>query len=123
MEVKTFLISDAAPNEMGKLNLLGAFCPIKGMQGPVFHPPISVVLRLRFAKSESSNHPFRINIINQDGKSILPKPVDGNVNVQIKQADESVVINLIGNFRDVKFENFGRYSVDLTMDGKVRGSL
>jgi hypothetical protein len=89
----------------------------------VVHPQFAVVLRLRFVKSESANHPFRINIINQDGKSILPKPVDGNVNVQIQQADESVVINLVGNFRDVKFEQFGRYSVDLTMDGKVRGSL
>jgi hypothetical protein len=77
---------------------------------------------LRFQKSESANHPFRLNIINEDGKSILAKPIDGNLNVQIQQADESVVVNLVGNFRDIKFENFGRYSVDLTMDGKQRGS-
>lgn len=123
MDVEAFLIADAATNEMGKLNVLGAFDAIVARQAPIVHPQFAVVVRLRFAKSESANHPFRINIINQDGKSILPKPVDGNVNVQIQQADESVVINLVGNFRDVKFDQFGRYSVDLTMDGKVRGSL
>ncbi len=123
MDVEAFLIADAATNEMGKLNVLGAFDAIMARNAPVIHPQFAVVLRLRFAKSESSNHPFRINIINQDGKSILPKPIDGNVNVQIREADESVVINLVGNFRDVKFDQFGRYRVDLTMDGKLRGSL
>src|SRR4051812_41431693 len=123
MDVEAFLIADAATNELGKLNVLGAFDAILAVKAPVVHAQFSVVLRLRFAKSESANHPFRINIINQDGKSILPKPIDGNVNVQIKQADESVVINLVGNFRDIRFDQFGRYSVDLTMDGKLRGSL
>jgi hypothetical protein len=123
MDVEAFLIADAATDQFGKLNVLGSFDAILAPKAPVVHPHFSVALRIRFSKSESANHPFRINIVNQDGKSILPKPVDGNVNVQIQQADESVVVNLVGNFRDVKFNDFGRYSVDLTMDGKQRGSL
>jgi len=123
MEVEAFLICDAATDQYGKLNILGAFDAIRAPVAPIVHPLFSVALRIRFAKSESANHPFRINIINEDGKSILTKPIDGNLNVQIRQADESAVINLIGNFRDIKFEKFGRYSIDLTMDGKQRGSL
>jgi len=123
MNVEAFLICDAASDQYGKLSLLGAFDAIMSAQAPVVHPQFSVVLRIRFQKSESGNHPFRINIIDEDGKSIMAKPVNGNVNVQIEQADESVVINIVGNFRDVKFERFARYSVDLTMDGKQRGTL
>ncbi len=123
MDVEAFLVCDAATDQLGKLNVLGAFDAIMARTAPVVHPQFSVAVRLRFNKSESANHPFRLNIINEDGKSILVKPIDGNLAVQIQQAEQSVVINLVGNFRDIKFEKFGRYSVDLTMDGKQRGSL
>ena len=123
MDVEAFLLCDAATDQFGKLNVLGAFDAIMAQAAPIIHPQFAVALRIRFSKSESANHPFRINIIDQDGKSILPKPIDGNVNVQIQSAEESLVINLVGNFRDVKFSHFGRYSIDLTMDGKQRGSL
>lgn len=123
MDVEAFLVCDAANDQFGKLSLLGAFDAIISTSAPIVHPQFSVALRIRFKKSESANHPFRINIINEDGKSIFQKPFDGNVNVQINEAEESAVINLIVNLRDVRFEKFGRYSVDLTMDGKQRGSL
>lgn len=123
MEVEAFLVCDAATDQFGKLSVLGAFDSIMAQAAPVVHPQFAIALRIRFKKSESANHPFRINIVDEDGRSVLPKPVDGNVNVQIQQADESLVIDLIVNFRDVRFEKFGRYSIDLTMDGKQRGSL
>lgn len=123
MDVEAFLVCDAASDQFGKLNILGAFDAIMAPGIPIVHPQFAVALRIRFSKSESANHPFRINIVNEDGKSILPKPLDGNVNVQIRQADESAVVNLICNFRDTRFEKFGKYFVDLTMDGRQRGSL
>ena len=98
MDVEAFLICDAATDQLGKLNVLGAFDAIMAKAAPVILPQFAVALRLRFQKSESANHPFRINIINEDGKSIMVKPIDGNLNIQIQQADESIVINLIGNF-------------------------
>ena len=123
MDVEAFLACDAANDQYGKLNVLGAFDAIMAPTAPVVHPQFAIALRIRFKKSESANHPFRLNIIDEDGKSIFPKPFDGNVNVQIQQAEDSAVINVVVNLRDVKFERFGRYSIDLTMDGKQRGSL
>lgn len=123
MDVEAFLACDAATEQYGKLNVLGAFDAILAQGLPVIHPQFAVALRLRFKKSESGNHPFRITIVNEDGKPIVPRPVDGNVNIQINEADESAVVNLIVNFRDARFERFGRFSIDLTMDGKPRGSL
>lgn len=123
MDVEAFLACDAASDQFGKLSVLGAFDAIMAPAAPVVHPQFSIALRIRFKKSESSNHPFRLNVIDEDGKSIFPKPFDGNVNVQIQDAESSAVINVVVNLRDVKFEKFGRYSIDLTMDGKMRGSL
>ncbi len=123
MDIEAFLLCDAATEQFGKLNVLGAFDGVGAPTVPVVHSQFSVALRIRFKKSESANHPFRINIVDEDGKSILIRPFDGNVNVQIHEADGFAVINLIVNFRDTKFERFGRYSIDLTMDGKQRGSL
>jgi hypothetical protein len=123
VDVEAFLISDAATDSAGKLNVLGAFDSILAPQAPVVHPQLSIALRIRFAKSESGNHPFRINIINEDGKPILPKPMDGALNVDVKNADQTLAVNLIANIRDLRFEKFGKYSVDLTIDGNQRGAL
>ncbi len=123
MEVEAFLLADAATDQVGKLNVLGAFDSILAPTAPVGHPSFSVALRLRFTKSESGNHPFRITIVDQDGKAIIQKPIDGNIEVSVQNADESAAVNLVANFRDVRFEKFGKYSIDLTLSGKPRGSL
>jgi hypothetical protein len=123
MDIEAFLICDSATDQFGKLNILGAFDAIAAHNVPVVHPQFSVALRIRFRKSESANHPFRINLVDADGKPVLPRPFDGNVNVQLRETDEFAVVNLIVNLRDTRFEKFGRYSVDLTMDGKQRGAL
>ena len=92
---------------------------------PIVHPQFSVVLRIRFAKSESSNHPFRMTIVNEDGKSILPKPFRRKrERADPTGPDESVVINLVVNFRDIKFRGV-RPLFDRSHDGRksALGSL
>ena len=123
MNVEAFLICDAATDQLGKLNVLGSFDTIHAVQLPFVYPQFTVALRIRFFKTESGNHPFRINVINADGKSIMPKPLDGNVNIEMQPKSDSQAVNLVVNLRDVRFEAEGSYSVDLTMDGKQRGSL
>ena len=71
MQVEAFLLADAVTDQAGKLNVLGAFDSILSNQAPVLHPQLAIALRIRFAKSESGNHPFRINIVNEDGKFMV----------------------------------------------------
>lgn len=123
MNVEAFLICDAASDQMGKLNVLGSFDTINAAQVPFVYAQFTVALRIRFFRNESGNHPFRINVINADGKSILPKPLDGNVNIEMQPSSDSQAVNLVVNLRDVQFKSDGSYSVDLTMDGKQRGAL
>jgi hypothetical protein len=123
MEVEAFLLADAATDQAGKLNILGAFDSILAPVAPVNHPQFAIALRIRFKKSESGDHPFRINIVNEDGKPVLAKPIDANVNVNVHRADETLAVNLVVNFRDVRFEKFGKYSIDLAIDARQRTPL
>jgi hypothetical protein len=123
VDVEAFLLADAATDQGGKLNVIGAFDSIMAPGAPVNHPQFAIAMRIRFSKSESGDHPFRINVVDEDGKSVLSKPIDAGVKVNVLKADETLAVNLVVNFRDVRFAKFGKYSIDLTIDGRQRGSL
>jgi hypothetical protein len=122
MDIEAFLVCDAATNQSGKLNVLGAFDCIIPPAMPHVHPQFAIALRVRFKKSESGNHPFRITVVDEDGKAIMP-PLNGNVSVQIAAAEEHATVNITLTANQIKFEKYGRYSVDLTIAGRACGSL
>lgn len=82
MNIEAFLLCDAATDQQGKLNVLGAFDNIWTKKVPAIHPACAVVARIRFEKTEEGNHPIRIHVIDEDGKPIGHK-FDGNVIVRI----------------------------------------
>lgn len=122
MNIEAFILCDAATDQQGKLNVLGAFDSIFAKQTPAKHPACGVAARIRFEKIEEGNHPIRIDIIDQDGKSIGPK-LDGNILVQVGDDVASSVINLILNIQGLELKNFGQYRIDLAIDGKIEASL
>ena len=123
MNIEAFLLCDAATDQQGKLNILGAFDNIYAKKVPTVHPACAIAARIRFEKVEEGNHPIRIYIIDEDGKSIGPK-FDGNVNVRIIGDDvDSTVINIVLNIQGLKFEKHGQYRIDLGIDNKIEGSL
>jgi len=122
MNIEAFLLCDAATDQQGKLNILGAFDNIFAKKMPTMHPACAVVVRIRFEKIEEGNHPIRIHIIDEDGKSIGPK-LEGNVNVRIGDDVDSTVINIVLNIQRLKFEKYGQYRIDLAIDNKIEGSL
>lgn len=122
MNIEAFLLCDAATQQQGKLNILGAFDNILAKQLPTKHPACSVATRIRFEKIEDGNHSVRIQIIDQDGKNIGPK-LEGKISVQIKPELDSTVTNLILNIQGLEFKQYGQYRIDLGIDGNVRASL
>jgi hypothetical protein len=114
MDVEAFLLCDAATEQRGKLNVLGAF---------------AVAARIRFSKVEQGEHAVRISVIDEDGKEVVPK-LDGKVSVRVGSASptsreeaNSAVINLILNFQRLKLPEYGEYRVDLAVDGEQKASL
>ena len=111
MEVEAFLLCDAATDQRGKLNVLGAFDSIYARHLPAIHPQCAVAARIRFDRCESGEHPVKLLIIDEDGNSIGPK-LEGKVGVNIVDVD-CMAVNLILYMHRMKLENFGRYRIDL----------
>ncbi|MBN2019204.1 MAG: hypothetical protein JW749_03145 [Sedimentisphaerales bacterium] len=122
MNIEAFLLCDAATDQMGKLNVLGAFDHIGAKKMPTKHPACAIVCRIRFERIEEGDHKIRIQIIDEDARPLGPK-LDGNINVRFSNDADSVVSNFILNIHGLQFEKYGEYRIDLAIDGQIRGSL
>lgn len=122
MNTEVFVLCDAATDNHGKLNILGAFDTIWAPNAPVVHPFCAIALRIRFLRIEEGVHPLKINFVDEDGKNIMP-PIDGNINIKFSTDDESVAANLIINVQGLRLEKFGSYSIDLAINGRHIASL
>jgi len=122
MNIEAFLLCDAATEQQGKLNILGAFDTIYARQLPTIHPACAIALRIRFTKSEEGRHPVKILIIDEDAKPVGPK-LEGNINVKIREGMDSTIANLVLNIQRLKFEQYGTYRIDLTIDNQTISDL
>ncbi|MGD9110024.1 MAG: hypothetical protein PVG93_03695 [Phycisphaerales bacterium] len=122
MNIEAFLLCDAATDQQGKLNILGAFDVIWAKKMPAFHPSCAIALRIRFGRIEEGDHPVRMIIIDEDGKQIAPK-FDGNISVKIPQDSISSVTNFIFNIQGLEIKKYGTYRVDLAVDGDQKAEL
>ena len=66
------ILCDAATEDHGKLNLLGAFDTIYAPQLPAVHPQCAVALRVTFSSGDEGQHKLKLNFVNADGHSIMP---------------------------------------------------
>jgi len=122
MNIEAFLLCDCATDQRGKLNVLGAFDSIYAKKMPTAHPACTIAARIRFERIEEGEHKVSINVIDQDGKAIVPR-LNGKISVRAREDVGSSVVNLILNLQRLKFENYGEYRIDLAIDGKVEASL
>jgi hypothetical protein len=122
MNIEAFLLCDAATDQQGKLNILGAFDTIFAKQMPATHPACAVALRVRFGAIENGKHRVRLQIIDFDGKPVSPK-LEAEMTVRVPEDIDSTAANLVLNIQGQKFENYGKFRIDLAIDGEVRASL
>jgi hypothetical protein len=122
MDIEAFLLCDAATDQGGKLNVLGAFDAIWAGQLPAMHPACAVALRIRFSRIEEGQHQFRIYIIDEDGNQVVPK-LEGVISVKVPPTSDSAVVNIVANLQRLKLPKYGKYRIDLAIDGQQSGSL
>jgi len=72
MNIQVAVLCDAATDDNGKLNLLGAFDTIYTQQLPAVHPQCSIALRVTFGHEDEGQHKLRLNFVDADGRSIMP---------------------------------------------------
>ncbi len=123
MTVEMFVLCDAATNYQGKLNILGTFDAIWTKEIPVVHPRCAIALRLRFQRIEEGTHKIKIGIVDADGGAVA-KHFETDAEIRFQNAPfGSVATNMILNFQGLKFQKYGEYAIDLSIDGRHEASL
>lgn len=119
------VLADAAAAVQGKHYIHGAgWDRLLAASFPVLHPSMSVALRLRVPWHDTNRpHELELDVINEDGQSILPTPpgpLRGTVIAgrppHLKEGDDQVVPLVLG-LEQLQFERAGLYAVLLRIDG------
>ena len=122
MDVQVAVLCDAATDSHGKLNLLGAFDTINAAELPVTHPFCTVALRLAFTNAEEGDHRLALHFVDDDGHPVMDS-IEVPVHIALPDEAHFVTCNFIFNIQQLKFEAPGFYSIDLSLDGKLSGSI
>jgi len=122
MNIQVAVLCDAATDDNGKLNLLGAFDTIYAPQMPAIHPQCAVALRVTFQPGDEGNRQLTLNFINADGRAIL-QCIDIQAAVTLPEDAHFLTRNFIVNIQQLKFDEPGLYSVDVRMDNETVASV
>ena len=122
------VLCDAATVENEKLSLLGAFDTIitpelPTAQRPAVHLQCAVALRVTFTSGDEGRHMLVVNLINADGRSIMPKTLQIPVEVVLPEDLHFVTRNFIVSIQQLQFPEAGLYSVDIRFDDVSRASI
>jgi hypothetical protein len=122
MNIQVAVLCDAATDDSGKLNLLGAFDTIYAPQMPAFHPHCAVALRVTFQSGDEGTRKLSLNFINADGHPIL-QAIELPVPVSLPDDAHFLTRNFIVNIQQLKFAEPGLYSVDVRLDDESVASV
>lgn len=122
MNIQVAVLCDAANEDSGKLNLLGAFDTIYAPQLPAVHPQCAVALRLTFLPGDEGEHKLGLNFVDADGRSIM-QPIDLPVSISLPDDVHFITRNFIINIQQLKFDEPGVYSVDIRLDNETHSNI
>ena len=122
MNIQVAVLCDAATDDNGKLNLLGAFDTIYAQQLPVIHPQCAVALRVTFATGDEGQRKLALNFINADGHPVMPA-MEIPVAIALPEDVHFITRNFVVNIQQLKFVEAGLYSVDVLLDGRPLASI
>jgi hypothetical protein len=115
METPIATLCDAATDYAGKLNLLGAFDTVLTTKFPAVHPQCAIALRFVFNKGEEGHRVFRLSLVNEDGKIVMPS-IELAIEIKVPEEVNYLSRNLIINLQQLKFDAPGQYAVEVLMD-------
>jgi hypothetical protein len=123
MNIQVAVLCDAATDDNGKLNLLGAFDTIYAPQMPAVHPQCAVALRVTFQPGDEGTRKLTLNFINADGHPIMQGIPPLPVPVTLPDEAHFLTRNFIVNIQQLRFEEPGLYSVDVRLDDESHASI
>jgi hypothetical protein len=123
MKLELLTLCDFAKGEpTGKLYVIGAFDHIFAPQTPVQAPLCAIAARLRFDAVETGTKAVTIAFVDSDGGRVIPD-VNMQMRVELPASESSAAANLVVVLPQVNLPRFGEYSIDLTVDARLEGSV
>ena len=122
MNVQVAVLCDAATDNNGKLSLLGAFDSIYTQQMPAIHPMCAVALRIAFTHAEEGARQLRLNLVDEDGRAIMPA-IEMPIQIELPEDAHFVTRNFVVTFQQLKFDQPGLYSMDVSFDDHQQVSI
>ena len=118
MEVDYAFICDYAQALGNKVNALGiGFNTIFSPKTPAVHPMFHLVVQLRASALEVGTKEVEVHLIDADGASML-QPIKGQINIVVPRSGEEATTRLVMAFNNVKFPDYGAYSLHLNIEDK-----
>ena len=121
MKIELFTFCDFAQENGGKLTVVGTFDTIISQKFPCVHPQLSVVIRLRFDIWEFTNHTFRIETRDLNGK-VSMDAISGRIDVK-GIGNATAVSHLIFTISNLHFKEAAVINFVLFMDDKEAGVI
>ena len=122
MNIQVAVLCDATTEDSGKLNLLGAFDTIYARELPAIHPQCAVALRVTFFNGDEGKRQLKLNFVDAHGRAIMP-PIEIPVEVALPEDVHFGTRNFIVNIQQLKFDEPGLYSVDISLDDQSHASI
>ncbi len=122
MDIQVATLCDSAADYNGKLCILGSFDTIAVRQLPAVHPHCSIAMRIVFNDIDEGKHKLKVNLIDEDGKSLLPN-IEPAMDIKMPPNRFFSSSNLVLNLQGLKFEKIGQYSIDIAVDGNIMARI
>ncbi len=101
----------------GKINAMGiGFDTIYVPTVPCKHNLFFLVMQLRATVVEAGEKKLEVNLIDDDGKNIIPT-LRAKLNVQKPNTGTESIARIALQFNNVEFPQYGSYSLHATLDG------
>jgi Family of unknown function (DUF6941) len=122
MKVEIFTLCDfASADSGGKLNIIGVFDTIWTREIPAAYALCALAIRIRFDKIEEGLKKIKISFVDSDGNPVMPT-MEMQMPVHIPSSLQHGNAQVVFLIPQMKFSNFGEYSVDLAIDGRQEAS-
>jgi hypothetical protein len=122
LRIEVFVACESAAEQNGRLSVLGTYEMVGTPHFPCVLPVITFALRLRFWPAEGCWHRVRMEMTNPDG-ACMARIGESAITLQPTNPDRSIAYNLIGQFRDVRFDAPGDYAIDFYLNGRLQSRL
>lgn len=107
-----------------KVNALGiGFDRIYAPKVPAKHPHFSIVLQLKFNRTEAGTKDVRVHLTDADGMDVIP-PIKGQLVVNAPPPGVlEATTRMVMEFGNVEFKKYGDYAVRVNIGGQEIASM